>query len=714
MDALGRLVQFNRGELTGSTVTTPTTIGMQARNWTLDDANNWAAYNTTNSAGTTTHADRNHTITNEISSETVGSTVTPFTYDDNGNLVNDTKQVYVWDFKNRLREVRNATTGDLIATYWYDAENRRIRKEVAATNDVTEFILDGMHEIQETGACTHLAYRQYIYGREVDELIAIDRPLSPILEPLALKCDDTVVQPGCHASVAVSQPPVPDQLYSRNVPCNLGCDIDVNVGIIDATALATWAATCIPCAAGLPAQVSTGDNEDIPPIEDPDVQPPVQCGPCFVAGLIEVLAVPVVLGDVQLGCEPCGPHLTSYATETPKIRARLSADCLPCPATEGVGVWIEVVVATIPPDVAYDHGRDTKRCGLVDYANRLWISRNEQQSVFALTNSTGARIEGYAYDAYGAATVFKPATPGGTLTFTATDSLSGGEAGASVFRYTGRRFDAESGLLYFRSRYLDEMMGRFISRDTIGVWGDAGSLGNGKTFGANHATMGGDPTGTWGNELWSSIGSAGALLLESMVALWRTEVLRASMISEAGQRSKPSSVGRARCQYEEGAATSWGWVSEGFIDCWSQIQRTSEGSAEWWPGQGSIGHDKLYCHGEPDGTTPLCPFKVRACATTQTNLCTDITTGWGAATWGNDQDPGEAYLKPLLYLCTRLLEKTGWTKALPGVPDIFIAKAGTTDAVDVFEAWANYEARGAVDDLANNAVCKVVLAAGGA
>ncbi len=36
------------------------------------------------------------------------------------------------------------------------------------------------------------------------------------------------------------------------------------------------------------------------------------------------------------------------------------------------------------------------------------------------------------------------------------------------FGYTGREFDEETGLYYYRSRYYDSTVGRFVSEDTIG------------------------------------------------------------------------------------------------------------------------------------------------------------------------------------------------------------------------------------------------------
>jgi RHS repeat-associated protein len=39
------------------------------------------------------------------------------------------------------------------------------------------------------------------------------------------------------------------------------------------------------------------------------------------------------------------------------------------------------------------------------------------------------------------------------------------------FRYTGRDFDLETGLCYYRAQYYDPTIGRFISEDPIGFGG---------------------------------------------------------------------------------------------------------------------------------------------------------------------------------------------------------------------------------------------------
>jgi len=70
-------------------------------------------------------------------------------------------------------------------------------------------------------------------------------------------------------------------------------------------------------------------------------------------------------------------------------------------------------------------------------------------SVTDLTDSAGATAKSYAYDAYG-----NILESPGTLD--------------QPYTYTGREFDAESGLYYYRNRYYDSKTGRFFQKDPIG------------------------------------------------------------------------------------------------------------------------------------------------------------------------------------------------------------------------------------------------------
>jgi len=67
-------------------------------------------------------------------------------------------------------------------------------------------------------------------------------------------------------------------------------------------------------------------------------------------------------------------------------------------------------------------------------------------SVSSLSNSAGALANTYTYDAYGKLT----ASTGTT---------------ANQFQYTGREFDSETGAYYYRARYYDQNVGRFMGED---------------------------------------------------------------------------------------------------------------------------------------------------------------------------------------------------------------------------------------------------------
>jgi RHS repeat-associated protein len=72
-------------------------------------------------------------------------------------------------------------------------------------------------------------------------------------------------------------------------------------------------------------------------------------------------------------------------------------------------------------------------------------------SVIALTGSNGQRVETYAYSPYGKVT--QPSSAG------------------NPYLYTGREYDRETGLYYYRARYYHPLLGRFLQVDPIGYAG---------------------------------------------------------------------------------------------------------------------------------------------------------------------------------------------------------------------------------------------------
>jgi len=92
--------------------------------------------------------------------------------------------------------------------------------------------------------------------------------------------------------------------------------------------------------------------------------------------------------------------------------------------------------------------------------NKYYFATNHLYSVAALTDSTGAVVERYKYDAYGRQGIMNQ---NGTVSYCPSDY--GNFIG--FIGFTGRYHDWETGLFYFRARMYDTELGRFIGRDPI-------------------------------------------------------------------------------------------------------------------------------------------------------------------------------------------------------------------------------------------------------
>lgn len=81
-----------------------------------------------------------------------------------------------------------------------------------------------------------------------------------------------------------------------------------------------------------------------------------------------------------------------------------------------------------------------------------------------MTDDTGAIVEAYDTDAYGNTLVFDAAGTGGEWF---ADDVTQTPAPTNDYIFTGRRYDPETEIYFYRSRYYVPKQGRFISRDSF-------------------------------------------------------------------------------------------------------------------------------------------------------------------------------------------------------------------------------------------------------
>ena len=127
---------------------------------------------------------------------------------------------------------------------------------------------------------------------------------------------------------------------------------------------------------------------------------------------------------------------------------------------------------------------DSDRFDQITKDKRFFYSDDGKRFTAALTDINGAVVERYRYDAYGVPTI--------------TDAVGAQRNQSAVnnrYLFNARRFDPESGLYYYRNRYMEPRTGRFIHREPGGLW--ASKLNNGNAYayvGSNPVNMN-DPSG---------------------------------------------------------------------------------------------------------------------------------------------------------------------------------------------------------------------------
>lgn len=103
-------------------------------------------------------------------------------------------------------------------------------------------------------------------------------------------------------------------------------------------------------------------------------------------------------------------------------------------------------------------------------------------SIIAITDTSGQKVQSYDYDSFG--------NPTQTTNF------------RNSYLFTAREYDEETGLYYYRARYYDPKVGRFISKDPIGFNGGDVNL---YRYVSNNPVNATDPSGLYAAVMWRGI-----------------------------------------------------------------------------------------------------------------------------------------------------------------------------------------------------------------
>jgi RHS repeat-associated protein len=125
------------------------------------------------------------------------------------------------------------------------------------------------------------------------------------------------------------------------------------------------------------------------------------------------------------------------------------------------------VVARYTPGQNIDEPLAETRSGTTSYYEADWLG-----SPTSLSSAAGAVAQTYTFDSFGKNT----ASTGSII---------------NSFQYTGREFDSETNLYYYRARYYDQTIGRFVSEDPVRFKGGV----NFYAYGDNSPTNVTDPSG---------------------------------------------------------------------------------------------------------------------------------------------------------------------------------------------------------------------------
>ncbi len=451
------------------------------QSWNLSAVGDWNA-TTTNG----TIENRTHTAVHEVTS----IDNTPLAYDFKGNLTSHSNgQLYAWDSENRMKAAHGTLTGDYTnVDYRYDALGRRVAQ--TTTEEIT-IPAGALHHVDAAQMTTWGETANIVSDPDRGDVLGYN---AGALDNLSSLIQNLNGQPAFTISIWAKADEIPTDkgLFKTNATeddsaksiylrydkegYNSGTATEIIKGGVDTTGgrlkyesadhtqTTEWQHFTMSWESGDRIRLFIDGIEDEPSYENGSAEGVLQNITGFILGrsvkdnaanaswegLLDDLRIydraltPTEVSNLHTADQ----HPTQNSGTTVAITNTTTYICA------GAQVIQEYTNNMLGNSYAYATYVDEPVALIKPDNTKYYYHQNHLYSVEAITDANAQVVETYNYDAYGK-----------TFVYDAANNLIDESAVENPYGFTGRRIDNETGLYYFRARYYDVDLGRFIGRD---------------------------------------------------------------------------------------------------------------------------------------------------------------------------------------------------------------------------------------------------------